>query len=151
MPDESHDDPMPRRRLQFSLGSLMLLTAVVGLSIALVMMYMRLSRVERELGALQPLSPDEVARQFETNTMPGTVKSTVKDVRYSQSEDAFLVQFSWPDPQTGDNWSTDVKLTNDGFGRYFGQIRNSEFLKLLRHPTDSYTVVVEAPSPLKSR
>jgi hypothetical protein len=112
---------------------------------------MRLSRVERELGALQPLSLDEVARQFENNTMPGTAKSTVKDVRYSPSEDAFLVRFSWPDPQTGDNWTTDVKLTNDGFGRYFGQIRNPEFLKQLRHTTDSYTVVVEAPSPLKSR
>ena len=51
--------------LRFSLGSMLLMTAVVCLSISLVIVYGRLVRIERELNASRPLSVEEVARRWE--------------------------------------------------------------------------------------
>jgi hypothetical protein len=150
MTDEMPDDVPRPRRFQFSLGSMLLLTAVVGLSISLVLVYSKLVHTERALNALQPISAEEVARQFERNTTigGGRISTNVTDVRYSPAENAYKVDFSWTDSQTGQSWSSDVKLKSDGFGTYFGQIRNSEFVKPLKS-SDSYLVVVETPSALK--
>lgn len=150
MTDDTPDDATRPRRLQFSLGSMLMLTAVVGLSISLVLVYSKLVRTERALSALQPISVEEVARQFERNTSIGGGRITTKvtDVRYSPAENAYKVNFSWTDSQTGQSWSSDVKLKSDGFGMYFGQIRNSEFVKPLKS-SDVYLVVVETPSALR--
>lgn len=150
MTNEANLEPDSRWRFQFSIATLLMLMAIVALSIALGLTYGRLARVERQLDALQPMSPEEVARQFEKNTTLGMIKTKVGDVRYSPKEDAFRVRFSWTDSTSGETWTSDVKLTADGFGRYFGQIRNPEFTRPLGY-TDSYPVGVETPSPLKTR
>ena len=152
MTDDTPDDATRPRRLQFSLGSMLMLTAVVGLSISLVLVYSRLVRTERALSTLQPISVEEVARQFERNTSIGGGRITTKvtDVRYSPEENAYKVVFSWTDSQSGQRWGSDVKLKSDGFGTYFGQIRNSEFVKFLT-TSDAYTVVVESPSTLERK
>ena len=146
--DATITDKKPR--LRFSLGSMLLMMAVVCLSISLVIVYGRLMRIERELNASRPLSAEEVARQFETSTKFSTFSTKVQDVRYSPKEDSFLVSFSWDDPTTKTSWSTEVRLKPDGYGRYFGQIRSGEFLKSVGSTNDVYTVVVESPSPWRS-
>ena len=88
---------------------------------------------------LRPLPVEEVARQFEQSTTVGPIKTTVGDVRYSPKEDAYKVQFSWDNAQTNQKWFTDVQLTSDGFGGYYGQITSSEFLQPLGR-TNAYTV-----------
>src|SRR4029079_12696629 len=84
------DEKKPERsafwRMRFSLGSLLLLMAVVGLAITLGLTYRKLDRAERELSALQPMSAGEVGRQLQENASLGTYRTTVTDVRYSQKE-----------------------------------------------------------------
>jgi hypothetical protein len=149
MIEELPDKPNRSRRMQFSLGNLLSLTAVVGLSISLALVYSKLARTERALGALSPLSAEEVARQFERNTSiaGGRISTKVNDVRYSPAENAYKVTFTWTDSQLGESWSSDVKLKSDGFGTYFGKISNSEFVRPLKN-SDGYLVVVGSPSPL---
>jgi hypothetical protein len=151
MSDESSSQASRRNRFQFSLGSMMLLTAVFALSIALVLVYSRLQKAERALDALQPMSAEEVAQQFEVNTNLVNVETKVNDVRFSPSENAFRVEFSWTDPQTKSMWSTDVKLVSDGFGVYYGKIFSSEFLKAVGASGEYYVVAVKTPSPLKAK
>lgn len=107
--------------------------------------------MERELAEIHqerlPLSAEEVARQFEEGTTLGPISTTVKDVRYSPAEDAYKVDLSWTDATTGNSWSTDVILSTDGYGTYFGRIRNRPFIELLGHE-DGFTVAVKTPSPL---
>jgi hypothetical protein len=124
--------------------------AVVGLSITLGLTYRKLDRAERELSALQPMSAEEVARQFERNASVGPHRTTVTDVRYSQKEDAYRVTFSWVDSTTSKEWSSDLTLRSDGFGLYHGQINVPEFTKQLSAfgVTGSYSVFVGSPSQL---
>src|SRR5215212_6929499 len=79
----SSDQRSPRR-FRFSVASLLLFMAVLGLAIMLGLTNRKLHRVEQELGAMQPMSPQEVARQFEQHTTLGPIKTKVEDVRYSQ-------------------------------------------------------------------
>jgi hypothetical protein len=151
MSDENSTPINPIRRFRFSLGSLLLLMAVVCLAISLAIVYSQLVRTERELEGLRPMSVEEVARQFENSTKFGNFATKVNDVRYSPTEDAFAVEFSWTDPATGTMWSTDTKLKPDGFGRYYGKIHSGEFLKAVGSTSEYYMIGVETPSPLKSK
>ncbi len=110
----------------------------------------QLNQTESELATMRPLAVDEVARQFESNTTLGPIKTKVRDVRYSPKEDAYRVSFSWVDPQTKQEWSTEVKLTSDGFGGYYGVIHSNEFTKPLGD-TNGYTVGIKAPSSFKKK
>ncbi len=146
---EETPGPSKRRLFQFSLGSMLLLTTVAGLSIALVLMYLRMTGAERQLESLQPISPEEVARQFENATTTARITTKVDDVRYSRTEDAYKVIFEWTDKKTNTTWSTDVVLKADGFGAYFGVIRNVEFVQPFG--VTEYGVVVTTPSPLEGK
>ena len=71
-----------------SLGTLLLVVTIVCLATALMLEHRRLTQIERqlaetkrELSTLQPLSAEEVARQFENATTLGPISTTVKDVR----------------------------------------------------------------------
>ena len=141
--------------VRFSLGTLLLVVTIVGLATALMLEHRRLSQIERqlaetqqELSTLQPLSAEEVARQFENATTLGPISTTVQDVRYSPTEDAYQVEFAWMNEKKNkERWSSQVKLTSDGYGRYFGRIRSDAFTQPLGHK-DGFTVAVETPSPL---
>jgi hypothetical protein len=150
MEDETENARRPPRwRFRFSIGSMLLSMAVVGLAISLALTYSKLSSMERDLATLQPLSPQEVARQFEKQLVFGKFRTKVEDVRYSRNDDAFRVSFSFIDPNTGQNWYTEVKLKNDGYGVYFGQISSTPFLAAVGSNRDSFAVAVKTPSPLK--
>jgi hypothetical protein len=150
---DNDSSPAPaKRELRFSLGQLLLIVTIACLVLAIVLMSFqmrllgsRLESTQQELSALQPLSVDEVARQFQAATTLGPVTTKVSDVRYSPKEDAYRVRFSWTDAKTAQTWSTDVELKNDGFGTYVGAIRNSEFIQPLGY-TDQFFVAVETPS-----
>jgi hypothetical protein len=142
-------------RIRFSLGSLLLLIAVIGLALALFVTNRQMSQIreqlaqtESELATLRPLPVEEVARQFESNATLGPIKTTVRDVRYSPKEDAYRVTFSWVDSQAKQEWSTDLELRSDGFGQYYGVIMNGPFIEPLGN-THGFTVLVKAPSALK--
>lgn len=151
--------------MRYSVSSLLLLMVVVALFFSLMIVYRQLREVEKRLAAVdakllhaetavlsvQPIPPQEVAKQFESRTSNGSVKTTVSDVRYSPKEDAYQVEFSWIDPATKSNWTTDIRLKSDGFGRYFGSIRSDEYLKAIASNNDTYLVVVESASPLEIR
>ena len=107
----------------------------------------KLSDAERKLSTLQPLSAEEVARQFEDAATLGPISTSVKDVRYSPTEDAYKVDFAWNNKKSGDRWRTQVKLTADGYGKYYGRIRNDSFYGPLGYK-DGFTIAVETPSPL---
>jgi hypothetical protein len=144
---ESNRPRMPR----FSLGSLLLLTTVVCLAISLVILYKKYSQAEQQLNAMLPMSVEDVARKFENSTKFGTTTTKVTDVRYSPTENAYKVQFSWTDAKTGQDWSANVKLTPDGFGVFYGKIYNPEFLRAVGSNNEYYMVAVETPSPLNAK
>ncbi len=146
---------MRRFPFQFSLASLLLVMTLVCLATALVLSHRKIAQLERdiaqtkgELAALQPLSANEVARQFKNRTTLGPVATTVKDVRYSPTDDTYKVKFSWVDPTTKQIWSTDAILTGDGYGAYSGKIRSGPFITALG-VKDTFFVYVEAPSSFK--
>jgi hypothetical protein len=140
-----------RPRLRFSLSTLLLLVAIFGLTVALIISQIRNSRLEAEAATGRPLSFEEVVRQFEQRTSTGGVKVKVTDVRYSKKEDAYEVSFSWSDPKSKQDMSTDnIRLQADGFGRYYGQIASDPYKQSIGIPTtDIFPVIVETPSPLK--
>lgn len=152
MPDDTLPPTQPGfGRIRFSLGNLLLLVTVVALAISLVMTYRKLDRMERAFDAMQPMSPQQVARQFERQTTLGKVRTTVNDVRYSQKEDAYKVSFSWLD-SNGQHWSSEVLLNPDGFGKYSGEILSSEFVTSVGSGRNNrFAVGVQTPSPLKEK
>ena len=143
----SDDHP---RRLRFSLSTLLLLVAIFGLSVALIISQIRISRLEREAATGRPLAFEEVARQFEQQRSTNGVTVKVTDVRYSAKEDVYRVSYSWIDPKTRQNWSTEIRLKSDGFGRYYGTIESDPYKQSIGIPTTNVVgVIVETPSPLK--
>jgi hypothetical protein len=58
---------------------------------------------------------------------------------------AIVESFSWTNAKTNEEWSTDVMLESDGFGGYYGVIRNDPFVKPVGHK-DGFTVGVRSPS-----
>ena len=96
MSDETPKSEQPAVwRIRYSIATLLLLMAAIGLAIALTLTYRKLARTERELDAMRPLPEQEVARQFEKKTTLGPVRTTVTDVRYAPKEDAYKVSFSY--------------------------------------------------------
>lgn len=141
----------PSNRLQFSLGSILTWTAILCLAVGVVMINRQLANLRQEVAVLsqdtessRPLSVTEVADQFEKLATLGPIKTTVRDVRYSPEKDAFHIEFSWVDSNTSDKWSGSVELESNGYGKYFGQIRNGPFVEPLG--LEKYPVVVESPS-----
>lgn len=135
----------PRRRFQFSIESILLWTAIACLAISNVMLSRKLERITRDVQSSRPLSPNEVAEQFEKRTTLGPITTNVEDVRYSPEKDAFQIEFSWVDANTNEEWWSDVELQSDEFGRYYGRIRNGPFVKPLGYQ-DGFTIIVESPS-----
>src|SRR5262249_7791763 len=137
-PDEG---PGRKITIRFSLSTLLLLIAIVGLTIALVLTQFQLSNLRRELGAHEPLSVEEVARQFESQLSAPPMTGTADDVRYSPKTDSYHVKFSVVNSATPTTRSeSEVTLRGDGYGRYRGYLD-------LGGP--QITVVVETPSALK--
>lgn len=139
--------PLAKRRFQFSIGSMLLWTAIVCLAVVNVMTHRELAQPKRELDIQRPLSAEEVARQFQKRTTLGPISVAVKDVRYSPKEDSYKIDFSWTDARTKKTWSSDVTLRADGYGAYHGEIRNGPFIKPLGY-SERFVVSVETPSPL---
>ena len=133
------------RRFRFSLGTLLLWIAIGALTTNTIIMNRQVARLNHEVASQQPLSPDDVARQFEIRTTLGPITTTVKDVRYSPEADAYRVNFSWVDSASGNTWHSDIQLAHDGFGVHYGQIRNGPFIQPLGY-TESFPVAVETPS-----
>ncbi|MCM2374720.1 hypothetical protein [Aporhodopirellula aestuarii] len=105
----------------------------------------QITQLKQELTSQQPLSPKEVARQFEKRATLGPITTTVKDVRYSLEADAYKVNFSWVDSTSGKTWYSDLRLNHDGFGKYYGQIRNGPFIQPLGYK-EAFAITVETPS-----
>lgn len=153
MSDATHTAKLPvLRRFRFSIGTFLLWIAIGALSMNKIITNRHVTQLEQEvtqlkqdLASQQPLPPKEVARQFEKRTTRGTITTTVKDVRYSPEADACKVNFSWADSASGNAWHSDVRLTHDGFGRYYGQIKNPLFVQALGHK-ESFAIAVETPS-----
>lgn len=136
------------RRFRFSIGTLLLWLTIVALTANTIVTNRQLAQLKiitnlqiaqlnKELSSHQPLPPKEVARQFEKSTTRGTITTSVKDVRYSPESDVYRVEFSWVDSANGKSWGSDMRLTHDGFGVYYGQTMDKAF-----------TVAVRTPSPL---
>lgn len=149
MKDIEESKSMTKPRFRFSIGTLLLWVAVCGLILNTVSMNRKLSQLSQEVASQRPLPTIEVARQFEESTTLGPISTTVKDVRYSEKADAYRVKFSWLDSTTGKTWYSDVRLEHDGFGVYYGKIRNGPFIQPLGR-TDSFSVAVETPSSFKT-
>ena len=89
MIDESDptEDSSPKR-FQISLGTLLLWLAITGLVVNNVVLSRRVANIDRardaqkrELDALRPMPPGEVARQFEKHTTRGPITVSVRDVQ----------------------------------------------------------------------
>ncbi|KAA5546996.1 hypothetical protein FYK55_00835 [Roseiconus nitratireducens] len=142
------------RGFRWSIGTALLWVAIAGLVANSIMMHRRttllqqkIDHQQREMSALRPLPPEEVASQFERSTTLGPITTSVKDVRYSPEKDAYRIEFGWTDATTGKQWFTDVELKSDGYGTYYGQIRNHPFIEPLGRE-EFYAVSVRTPSPL---
>lgn len=146
MHDEANTSKAPvPRRLRFSVGTLLLWIAIGALAMNTIIMGRKVTQLKQELASQQPLPAREVARQFEKRTTLGVIATTVKDVRYSTEADAYKIDFSWVDSTTGKTWHSDVQLNHDGFGVFYGKIRNGPFIEPLGYK-HSFAVAVETPS-----
>ncbi|RCS49407.1 hypothetical protein DTL42_12845 [Bremerella cremea] len=144
----------PPAAIRFSLSSVILWIAIAALILTNVMMFQEIREIKSHLlsspanGQAMPISVERVAQQFAQNTNnPSTVTTKVEDVRYSPTEDTYLVSFSWTITATGKTWHSDVRLKGDGFGNYFGQIQSDQYNQPLGRTRPS-TVVIQSPSPL---
>ena len=142
------------RRIRFSIGTLLLWIAIIALTMNTIIMNRHVTRLTQEIARLkqgiasqQPLSPKEVARQFEKSLTRGTVTTTVKDVRYSPEADAYRVDFSYVDSASGNAWNSEIRLNHDGFGVYWGGIQSGPLIQSLGYK-NSFAVVVKTPSSL---
>ena len=135
-------------RFRFSITTMLLLVAIIGLGIALIITSEKLVETQRQLSAYQPLSLAEVARQFQQNASTGSVAVIVDDVRYSDAKKAYKIEFSWIDAATGNRWSTETNLLSDGFGKYQGAIYSDEFVKAVGLSGPPF-IVVQSPSAFK--
>jgi hypothetical protein len=159
MSDETPKSEQPGVwRIRYSIATLLLLMATIGLAISLGLTYRKLARTERELDAMRPLPEQEVARQFEKNTTLGPVRTTVKDVRYAPKEDAYKISFSYVisggPTASPTEWTSSVTLSSYGLGAYRGVIQATEFNYALRGLGGSpnfFSISVETPSPLKPK
>ena len=145
--DSTSHEPLQRRRLQFSIGSMFLWAAIMCLTISNVMTRRELVQVRRELDAQRPLTANEVARQFEERTTRGPISVTVRDVRYSPEQDSYKIDFSFTDATSSNSWTSDVRLRSDGYGTYYGEIRADPFVKALGF-SERFVVSVKTRSPL---
>ncbi|QDV23857.1 hypothetical protein [Aureliella helgolandensis] len=146
MSDETNTSQTPvARGFRFSLGTMLLWIAIGALTTNTIIMNRLVTQLRNEVASQQPLSPKEVARQFEMGATLGPITTTVKDVRYSPEADAYRVKFSWVDAASGNTWHSDIQLEHDGFGVYYGQIRNGPFIQPLGY-TESFPVAVETRS-----
>jgi len=142
-----HANSIVKWPYRLSFGTILLWAAIVCITVTIIMLKLELSQIKRSLISQVPMSVQEVAQQFIKHTTLGPITVTVKDVRYSSKKDSYKIDFSWTDATTGKTWHTDVQLTNDTFGTYFGMIRNDPFFKPLGYK-DGYPVAVKSPSLL---
>lgn len=150
MSDEIHTaQTSSPRRFRFSIGTLLLWIAIGAVTMNSIIMRRQVAQLEQELASQQPLAPKDVAHQFEKSTTLGPITTTVKDVRYSAEADAYRVEFSWDDSASGETWYSDVRLDHDGFGTYYGEIRNGPFIQPLGHK-EAFVVLVETPSSFEN-
>jgi hypothetical protein len=149
MRDETNTSQTPGpRRFRFSVGTLLLWIAIVALTANTIVVNRRVTQLKQEkteLASPQPLSPKEVARQFEKSTTLGPITTTVKDVRYSPAADAYRVSFSWVNSASGKTRNSVVRLNHDGFGVYYGEIPDRSFIQPLGNSLP-YSVAVRTPS-----
>jgi len=132
---------------------------VVCLLFSLVLSTRRLEQATRELAqaklqmaALHPLDPEAVAQQFETQTTLAPMSTKVRDVRYSKTQDAYYIEFAFTDAKTGQTAITGLNLKGDGFGGWYGEIRNDSFVVPLgRNLGDAYSVYVRTPSSISDQ
>lgn len=132
--------------LRFSLSTLLLLVVIFGLGIALVQARLQIRDLRREMGAHEPVSVEEVARQFEQRLSTPPLTVSADDVRYSPKGDSYRVTFSWVNSATPtQRTSSEATLKGDGYGRYLGEVMAwSAPGSAIGTP-----VVVETPSALK--
>jgi hypothetical protein len=161
MHDELDYPTRATRRVQYSVGGMLMLMTMVAVVLSIAILFGKIRRLESRLAATEgmlqsgsavngmPISAQAVAQQFEQATSVRKVTTKVDDVRYSRSNDAFQVSFSWNDPASKSRWSSQVVLESDGFGTYFGPIRSSEFLKAIGSNNDSYMIAVQSKSPMQ--
>jgi hypothetical protein len=146
MSDIANESPIQSpRRFRFSIGTLLLWIAIAALTANTIITNRKLARLNMELSSYQPLPPKEVARQFAKSTTHGPITTSVTDVRYSPDNDEYKVQFSWVDATNGKTWSSDTRLKHDGFGVYYGEIRNGPFIQPLGFK-ELFPVSVRTPS-----
>lgn len=153
-------NPTPNRstrRFQFSIGAVLLWVVIVGLVASnvivvgeLASLKEELAKHQQELASYRPLSPEDVARQFEKRTTFGPIATTVNDVRYSVDRDSYKVRFSWTSATTIARRSSEVELAGNDYGEYYGKIHFSEFLDA-QGGGKFFSVVVKSASPLENR
>lgn len=151
---ETEQEQPTSPRFRFSLNAVILWIAIFALILTNVMTYREVLELKSHLkaspasGSGLPISAESVAKQFvQATNMPATLTTKVNDVRYSPKEDAYLVDFAWKITATGQTWHSDVRLTSDGFGSYYGKILSDQFNQPLNR-TQPFSVIVSSPSPL---
>ncbi len=121
-------------RLRISLTSLFVLTAIAALVVALCFSRFEVSRLNQENAELNselntnlPIRSLEIKAQIEQQTAAAKMPVTVISSGYTGS--AYLVGFSYFDPQTGVSKSSSFTLRYNQKGRFVGSIRDAPFLQ----------------------
>ncbi|MDA7978647.1 MAG: hypothetical protein MPJ50_07745 [Pirellulales bacterium] len=122
----------PWRRFQFSIGQLLILVLVVSLLIAHFLMWQRLAKIENRItdsatGFIPPVSLHDVKIQFESQTSDSGLKITVDDVRYSESKDAYRVDYTSLDTVSGRKGVSHIELQGDDYQLYHGRFQNPHY------------------------
>lgn len=114
------------KRIRFSLANLLLLTAIVALTIALVYSRLEISKLTSELENVIPLREIEVYAQIERQTAAAKTPVVVTSSTYTGS--TYLINFEYFDSTTGARTGSWFLLRYEKNGRHVGVIRDASFL-----------------------
>jgi hypothetical protein len=114
------------KRIRFSLANLLLLTAIVALTIALVYSRLEISKLTSELENVIPLREIEVYAQIERQTAAAKTPVVVTSSTYTGS--TYLINFEYFDSTTGARTGSSFLLRYEKNGRHVGVIRDASFL-----------------------
>ena len=144
------NDPEPNpAQKRISISTLLLWIVVTYLAVTTFQLRQQLAEQGAVPASGLPIDAAVVAKQFENQTTIDPIKTKVKSVRYSPSEDAYMVRCFWDNDTTGKTWSTDARLKANGYGQYFGTIASKEFLAPLGYK-QPFTVSIESPAPFSA-
>ncbi|MBB3210738.1 hypothetical protein FHS27_006586 [Rhodopirellula rubra] len=113
---------------RYTISTVLLLSAIAALGIALVQSQMRTASLQKEINSLTPLRELDIAAQVEDATAESGVPATVQSLAFDPTGPTYLVSYAYHAPDSGTPQTSSFLLTYKGDGKYVGHMRTGPYL-----------------------